>query len=65
MPIFEFKCDRCGKEFERVVFGSETDGVDCPECGSSDTKKQMSVFSSSGLSKDTGSACSSPSSGFS
>ena len=59
------ECDGCGKEFERVVFGSETDAVDCPECGSKETKKQLSVFSCSGLSKESGSACSSPSSGFS
>ena len=25
MPIFEFKCDGCGKEFERLVFSSGKD----------------------------------------
>lgn len=65
MPIYEFRCGQCGKEFERVVFGSDAGGVECPECGSSETKRQLSVFSCSGLSKDSGSACSSPSSGFS
>ncbi len=64
MPIFEFQCEECGKETERVVFGSETDDVTCPECGSDRMRKKMSVFASCGVGKDAGGACG-PSSGFS
>ncbi|MFW5488781.1 MAG: FmdB family zinc ribbon protein [Desulfovibrio sp.] len=40
MPIFEYKCAACGKEFEEVVFGDAK--PDCPDCGSKDTEKLMS-----------------------
>lgn len=30
MPIYEYRCDRCG-DFEKLVFGKEN--VLCPECG--------------------------------
>jgi len=41
MPIFEYKCNGCGKEFEALVFGSEK--PDCSACKSSDVEKLMSV----------------------
>ncbi|MEW6114501.1 MAG: zinc ribbon domain-containing protein [Thermodesulfobacteriota bacterium] len=59
MPIFEFECCRCGKEFERLVFASEEGSVACPECGSKETKKVVSVFSCSGVGKDIGGSCAS------
>ena len=71
MPIFEFKCNRCGNIFEQLVFPSDGDGeFSCPSCGGGDTSKLMSSFScgsagtgdiSSGLS----SSCSPSSGGFS
>jgi len=42
MPIFEYKCEKCGKEFEEIVFGSGDGEVKCPACGSSKTGKLMS-----------------------
>lgn len=51
MPIFEFKCDGCGKEFERLVFSSGKDPVACPDCSSTKTRKLLSVFASSGTDK--------------
>lgn len=66
MPIFEFQCRKCSEEFERVVFESDADSVTCPQCGSTDTKKQFSVFARSGIGKEGGASCSPPSSrGFS
>jgi putative FmdB family regulatory protein len=41
MPIYEYHCSCCGKDFECLVFGSEK--PDCPECKSVDVCKQMSV----------------------
>lgn len=41
MPIFEYKCEACGKEFEELVF-KEGDTVPCPECQSENTDKLMS-----------------------
>jgi putative FmdB family regulatory protein len=65
MPIFEFRCDQCGDEFERFVLMSEKDGEKCPKCGSENTRKIMSVFSSGGIERSLESSCGSSSSGFS
>lgn len=51
MPLFEFECCRCGKQFERLVFASESDGVTCPDCGCTDTVRQFSVFACAGREK--------------
>lgn len=37
MPIYEFSCAGCGKEFEELVgshVGKQETDVRCPECGS-------------------------------
>ncbi len=34
MPIYEFSCDSCGHEFEKIVSFSATDTPDCPACES-------------------------------
>jgi len=51
MPIYEFKCSSCGKEFEEIVT-SKDNSISCPECDSSDVSKLMSAcsFKSSGKS---------------
>jgi putative FmdB family regulatory protein len=53
MPIFEYKCEKCQKEFERVVFAGDTGKVECPECKGFDVKKKMSVASFMGSSIGT------------
>ena len=63
MPIFVFCCEKCGKEFERLIFSSEEDAVSCPKCESTETKKLVSVFSCSGHGSDSGSSCGPSSSG--
>ena len=40
MPIFDFKCNGCGKVFEKLVRKDE-DRV-CPDCASTDLEKQVS-----------------------
>ncbi|MGC8657466.1 MAG: FmdB family zinc ribbon protein [Desulfomonilaceae bacterium] len=58
MPIFEFVCEECGKQFERIFFISECDtAVTCPSCGSERTKKSFSVFSHTGIEKGLSSSC--------
>jgi putative FmdB family regulatory protein len=49
MPIYEYKCNQCGEDFEMLVFGSQT--IDCPKCSSQDIKKKMSSFGMSGVEK--------------
>jgi putative FmdB family regulatory protein len=49
MPIYEYKCNQCGEDFEKLVFGNNP--VDCPKCNSQDIKKKMSSFGMSGVDK--------------
>ncbi len=42
MPIFEYRCEKCGHEFEALVSSSQK--ADCPKCGSSKLDKKFSVF---------------------
>ncbi|MDX8414776.1 FmdB family zinc ribbon protein [Intestinicryptomonas porci] len=44
MPIFEYKCKKCGKVFE-VVLTSSKRKPKCPACNSSALEKLISVFS--------------------
>jgi putative FmdB family regulatory protein len=47
MPIYEYRCLDCGKQFQRLQpMGSGTDGVSCPECESSRIERQISCFAS-------------------
>jgi len=32
MPIFEFHCDKCNQDFEKLVFSGDPE-VTCPACG--------------------------------
>jgi len=54
MPIYEYHCNACGSDFEKLVFGSNPE-VSCEKCGSKKTEKLMSRFgtgkSSSGSSE--------------
>ena len=40
MPIYEYSCGTCGKEFEELVYGS--DEAACPDCGSDKTTRLVS-----------------------
>lgn len=46
MPIYEFKCSKCGELFE--VMGSYAEREKehgCPKCGSKEVKQAISLFS--------------------
>ena len=61
MPIYEFKCNRCEKIFEQLIFSSDEEAkLACPLCGERDTCKLMSSFSSG-----SSSICPTSSGGFS
>jgi putative FmdB family regulatory protein len=42
MPLFEYQCKSCSKEFELLVRGSETPA--CPSCHGTELAKRFSVF---------------------
>jgi putative FmdB family regulatory protein len=63
MPIYEYHCEKCGQDFECLIFGH--DKPECSACRSKKVTKQMSAcgFVSKGgggetLSKSAGSSCS-------
>ncbi len=43
MPIFEYTCDQCEAEFEKLVRRS-ADEIECPKCGGSAVTRQASAF---------------------
>ncbi len=46
MPIYEYACPSCGKEFEALV---RSDTVpECPGCHSTHLEKKLSVFNAAG-----------------
>jgi putative FmdB family regulatory protein len=46
MPIFEYRCNHCQKEFSQLFLNSqELRKVKCRYCGSADIKKLISSFS--------------------
>jgi len=48
MPIYEFICLDCRKNSELLVRSFDWEGkVVCPDCGSNQLNKQLSIFSSS------------------
>ncbi len=56
MPIYEYSCPKCGKEFEKLV-KSSSEKVDCPKCSNSKVERKLSVFSASVSSGSSKSAC--------
>lgn len=47
MPLFEYRCSSCGREFERLA-SAEAEVPSCPSCGSKDVKKTVSGFAAGG-----------------
>ena len=43
MPIFEYACNSCGKEFETLVRGSSP-ATECPACHGTELHKKLSAF---------------------
>lgn len=47
MPIFEFECQECRTEFERIVRRADaTADIRCPVCNSSKLEEKFSAFAS-------------------
>jgi putative FmdB family regulatory protein len=59
MPIYEYRCRGCSKDFEKYVAGTSI-AVACPSCASADITRKLSVF---GLKSDGGVAASMPAGG--
>jgi putative FmdB family regulatory protein len=46
MPIYEYVCDDCNAQFEKIVINRQQE-ISCPSCSSKKATIQLSVFSSS------------------
>ena len=63
MPLYEYHCSSCGKDFEQIVSFSQADlAPACPFCDHEDTHKKISRVASfgaseSGISFSSGSSC--------
>ena len=62
MPIYEYHCDACNKDFEELIFGDDLPA--CPHCGARATRRLMSrcAFSTGGATAES-SAPAAPSGG--
>jgi putative FmdB family regulatory protein len=43
MPIYEYICDDCKTQFEKLVFNKQQE-ISCPKCSSKKATIQLSVF---------------------
>lgn len=43
MPIYAFECAACGHSFDRLQKLSDTDPADCPDCGQSQVRRQLTA----------------------
>jgi putative FmdB family regulatory protein len=48
MPLFEYACRSCGRQFEYLTRADQTPS--CPACASTELDKQLSVFAVSAAS---------------
>ncbi|MGQ9493079.1 MAG: FmdB family zinc ribbon protein [Anaerolineae bacterium] len=58
MPIYEFRCQSCGAQFE-VLLRTSQDTVACPTCGATWLEKQVSApaLVSTGERRQAGHTC--------
>jgi putative FmdB family regulatory protein len=54
MPIYEFHCEKCGKDSELLVRSSDWKNSECPHCGSKKLSKKFSTFASTGAATPAG-----------
>lgn len=58
MPIFEYACLDCGRQFETLVRSGTVPA--CPKCHSTQLDKQLSVFATATTSNDPAPAMAGP-----
>jgi putative FmdB family regulatory protein len=57
MPIYEYVCDNCQTQFEKIVINKQQE-IACPKCASKKATIQLSVFATGGSSTPSGSSSS-------
>jgi putative FmdB family regulatory protein len=62
MPIYEYVCDDCKAQFEKIVINKAQE-IACPKCASKKATIQLSVFATAGANGSNSSGGFTPSSG--
>jgi len=44
MPIYEYHCNKCNEDFEKIIF-SKSEEIACPKCNNKKVERLMSGFS--------------------
>ena len=44
MPLFEYKCDKCGQMFEKIEKHSASTTKKCPKCGNTNVEQQWAAM---------------------
>jgi putative FmdB family regulatory protein len=60
MPLYEYQCNDCGSQFEKLVRGaSQRPEVACPTCGESHVTQQYSTFAprANGMAREAAPSC--------
>jgi len=57
MPFYEYRCQECGYQFEKLVRNDKEIPDVCPECGKPALKKLFSTFSTGSSSGSSSSVC--------
>jgi putative FmdB family regulatory protein len=58
MPIYEYRCRKCKKLFEKIQrVGEGGDSIKCPYCGEPKPEKVLSSFSSLRRGSESSSSC--------
>ena len=57
MPIYEFHCEKCGKDSEILVRSSDWKDTKCPQCGSAKLEKKFSTFASANAGANDAGSC--------
>lgn len=66
MPMYEYRCAECGRQFEQLRRMSEADtNLECPGCGSKKVERQVSACSVGGGGANSGGGGCAPRGGFS
>lgn len=49
MPMYEYRCRKCGKRFEMLRRMQDADrDLECPDCRSAEVERQLSTFATGG-----------------
>ena len=52
MPIYEYRCKKCGERFEELLMSSTKPAPPCPKCGATVVEKLMSRINTEWLPSD-------------